>query len=107
MLDLAQSGAVLTAALVDVPSVSRDEARLADLVEAALRRYPALVVERDGNVVLARTALGRAQRLALAGHRDTGPIAGNMPSTRSDKRLARCGPPGLKAGAARHIRWAP
>src|SRR5215475_8714328 len=70
MLDLAQSGAVLTAALVDVPSVSRDEARLADLVEAALRRYPALVVERDGNVVLARTELGRTRRLAGCGTSD-------------------------------------
>ena len=106
MLDLAQSGAVLTAALVDVPSVSRDEARLADLVEAALRRYPALVVERDGNVVLARTELGRAQRLALAGHLDTVPIAGNMPSTRSDARLAGCGTSDMKAGVAVQLRLA-
>ena len=106
MLDLAQSGAVLTAALVDVPSVSRDEARLADLVEAALRRYPALVVERDGNVVLARTELGRTQRLALAGHLDTVPIAGNMPSTRSDGRLAGCGTSDMKAGVAVQLRLA-
>jgi len=36
VLDLSLSGASLTAALVDVPSVSRDEGRLADLVEARI-----------------------------------------------------------------------
>jgi succinyl-diaminopimelate desuccinylase len=106
MLDLAESGAALTAALVDVPSVSRNEARLAGLVEAALRRYPTLAVERDGNVVLARTDLGRAQRLALAGHLDTVPIAGNVPSTYSDGRLAGCGTSDMKSGVAVQLRLA-
>jgi succinyl-diaminopimelate desuccinylase len=106
MLDLAQSGAALTAALVDVPSVSQDEAHLADLVEAALRRYPALTVERDGNVVLARTDLGFAQRLALAGHMDTVPIAGNVPSSRSDGRIAGCGTSDMKSGVAVQLRLA-
>lgn len=106
MLDLAHSGAALTAALVDVPSVSRDEARLADLVEEALRRYPALAVERDGNVVLARTELGHQQRLALAGHLDTVPIAGNVPSTRSDGHLAGCGTSDMKSGVAVQLRVA-
>jgi succinyl-diaminopimelate desuccinylase len=106
MLDLAQSGAALTAALVDVPSVSQDEAHLADLVEAALRRYPALAVERDGNVVLARTDLGLAQRLALAGHMDTVPIAGNVPSSLSDGRIAGCGTSDMKSGVAVQLRLA-
>ena len=37
MLDLRADPAVLTAALIDIPSVSRDEKRIADEVEAALR----------------------------------------------------------------------
>src|SRR3954471_17003503 len=80
VLDLTADAAQLTAALVDVESVSGDEQRLADLVEQAMRAQPALAVERDGNVVLARTANDRAQRVVLAGHLDTVPIAGNVPS---------------------------
>jgi succinyl-diaminopimelate desuccinylase len=106
VLDLSLPGADLAAALVDVPSVSGDEARLADLVEAALRRYPALTVERDGNVVLARTALGRPQRVALAGHLDTVPIAGNVPSKIEDGRLYGCGASDMKAGVAVQLRTA-
>ena len=58
----------LTRAMVDIPSVSGTERELADAVEAALRTRSDLRVERDGNVVLARTELGRAQRVVLAGH---------------------------------------
>src|SRR5437868_6169628 len=50
-LDLATDAATLTAALVDVESVSGNEGPLADLVEDALRRCPPLSVLRDGNVV--------------------------------------------------------
>ena len=35
---------------------------------------------RDGNVVVARTQLGRAERVVVAGHLDTVPIAGNVPA---------------------------
>ncbi len=83
MLDLAGDVAELAAALVDIPSVSRDEALIADTVEAALRaQAPHLEVVRSGNAVLARTTLGRARRVMLAGHLDTVPIAGNVPSRR-------------------------
>ncbi|MDT4944189.1 MAG: succinyl-diaminopimelate desuccinylase, partial [Pseudonocardiales bacterium] len=75
MLDLDVDAGALAAALIDVPSVSGNEGPLADLVEAALRRYDGLATERDGNVVLARTSLGRPQRIVLAGHLDTVPIA--------------------------------
>jgi succinyl-diaminopimelate desuccinylase len=67
--------------LVDVESVSGNEQPIADLVEAALRPYPHLVVSREGNVVIARTELGRPERVVVAGHLDTVPIAGNVPST--------------------------
>jgi succinyl-diaminopimelate desuccinylase len=106
VLDLAADAGALTAALVDVESVSGDEARLADLIEAALREHPALAVERDGNVVLARTALGRAERVVLAGHLDTVPIADNVPSRRDGDILHGCGTTDMKSGLAVLLRIA-
>ena len=106
MLDLSLDAVALTAALVDVPSVSGDEAAIAGLIEDALRRYPALTVERDGNVVLARTDLARSQRLVLAGHLDTVPIAGNLPSTNDGERLHGVGTSDMKSGNAVFLRIA-
>jgi len=106
VLDLATDAGALTAALVDVESVSGDELRLADLVEAALRRCPTLGVERDGNVVLARTSLGRTQRVVLAGHLDTVPIAGNLPSRTDGDLLHGCGTADMKSGLAVLLRVA-
>ena len=100
MLDLAQDPIALTAALVDVASVSGDEAPLADLVEAALRALPHLDVVRDGNNVVARTSLGRERRVLLAGHLDTVPVADNLPSRRDGNRLYGCGTSDMKAGDA-------
>ncbi len=91
----------LTAALVDVPSVSGDEAALADAVQAALAaQAPHLRLLRCGNTVLARTELGRPQRVLLAGHLDTVPIAGNLPSRCSGGLLYGCGTSDMKSGAA-------
>jgi succinyl-diaminopimelate desuccinylase len=100
MLDLAADPVELTAALVDVPSVSGDEARLADLVEEALRAQPHLRVDRDGDAVVARTSLGRDRRVLLAGHLDTVPIADNVPSRRDGDRLHGCGTSDMKSGDA-------
>ncbi|QCU77691.1 succinyl-diaminopimelate desuccinylase [Citricoccus sp. SGAir0253] len=66
--------AVLTAALLDVHSVSDAETPLADAVEAALRALPRLRVDRFGDTVVARTELGLDSRVALAGHLDTVPL---------------------------------
>ncbi|WP_235929472.1 succinyl-diaminopimelate desuccinylase [Cellulomonas citrea] len=79
-LDLSADLVTLTRALCDLPSVSGDERALADAVQAALSRYDHLEVLRDGDTVVARTRLGRAARVAVAGHLDTVPIAGNLPS---------------------------
>ncbi|CAA9315249.1 MAG: N-succinyl-L,L-diaminopimelate desuccinylase [uncultured Friedmanniella sp.] len=87
-LDLEADVVDLLRRLVDTPSVSGDEHAIADLVEQALRPYPHLVVSRVGNVVVARTELGRPERVVVAGHLDTVPIADNVPSrvTESDGR---------------------
>ncbi len=99
-LDLAADPAELTAALVDVESVSGAERHLADLVEAALREQPHLDVTRDGDAVVARTRLGRPSRVLLAGHLDTVPLADNLPSRLDGDRLAGCGTSDMKSGDA-------
>jgi succinyl-diaminopimelate desuccinylase len=79
-LDLDTDVVTLTRALCNVESVSGQEKPLADAVEEALRRLPHLEVLRDGDAVVARTALGRRERVLLAGHLDTVPVAGNLPA---------------------------
>ncbi len=70
----------LTRQLCDIPSVSGDEQRIADVVEVSLREYaPHLTVTRDGDTLIARTELGRERRVAIAGHLDTVPINDNLP----------------------------
>jgi succinyl-diaminopimelate desuccinylase len=91
----------LTAALVDVPSVSGDEEFLADLVERSLREQaPHLQIVRSGNTVLARTNLGRDRRVVLAGHLDTVPVNDNMPSRREGDLLHGLGTVDMKGGDA-------
>ncbi|MFJ4016170.1 MULTISPECIES: succinyl-diaminopimelate desuccinylase [Microbacterium] len=80
MLDLTASSVDLTRAICDIPSVSGDEKALADAIEQAISAYPHLEVIRHGNTIVARTDLGRAQRVAIAGHIDTVPINGNVPT---------------------------
>ena len=100
MLDLHADPVELTAALIDIPSVSRDERRIADEVEAALRAQTSLEVVRNGDAVLARTNLGRPTRVILAGHLDTVPIADNMPSHRDADHIYGCGASDMKSGDA-------
>jgi len=80
LLDIAAGPVELTRQLCDIPSVSGDERAIADAVEAALRTHaPHLRVVRDGDTIVARTELGRAKRVAIAGHLDTVPINRNLP----------------------------
>ncbi|MET8553846.1 succinyl-diaminopimelate desuccinylase [Streptomyces sp. NPDC004959] len=107
VLDLGLDAGALTAALVDVPSVSGEEGPLADAIEAALRPLPHLTVDRHGNNIVARTHLGRAERVVLAGHIDTVPIADNVPSRLdADGLLWGCGTSDMKAGVAVQLRLA-
>ena len=99
-LDLSADVVALTAALVDVESVSGNEARLAGLVHEGLTAQPHLKVERVGNNVVARTELGRDRRVLLAGHLDTVPVADNLPSRRDGDLLHGCGTSDMKSGDA-------
>jgi len=104
VLDLRGDPIELTAALVDIPSESRHEERIADEVEAALRaqtpRALRFEIIRNGNAVLARTALGLPTRVLLAGHLDTVPAADNLPSRRDGDALYGCGTTDMKSGDA-------
>ncbi|PWN01523.1 succinyl-diaminopimelate desuccinylase [Nocardioides silvaticus] len=79
-LDLTADAVTLTRQLVDIESVSRNEQQIADAVETALRALPHLEVVRRGHTVVARTTLGRASRVVIAGHLDTVPVNENLPS---------------------------
>ncbi|TFV55489.1 succinyl-diaminopimelate desuccinylase [Mycobacterium sp. PS03-16] len=91
----------LTAALVDIPSESRHEQRIADEIEAALREQTTgFEVVRHGDAVLARTDRGLPSRVLLAGHIDTVPAADNVPSRREGDVLHGCGTSDMKSGDA-------
>ncbi|WP_378733747.1 succinyl-diaminopimelate desuccinylase [Nocardia brasiliensis] len=105
-IDLRADPITLTAALVDIPSVSRDELAITDLVEQALREQTSgFEVLRHGNVVLARTNRGLPTRVVLAGHLDTVPIADNVPghftvNAAGERVLYGCGSVDMKSGDA-------
>ncbi|MET4058487.1 succinyl-diaminopimelate desuccinylase [Arthrobacter sp. UYP6] len=105
-LDLTRDVALLTADLMDIESVSGNETELADAVEAALRALPHLEVVRDGDSVMARTSLGRAERVILAGHLDTVPLPtvpgsrGTVPSSWEGEVLYGRGATDMKGGVA-------
>ena len=105
-LDLSSNSADLTASLVDVESVSGGEADLAAAIGRALSGLPHLSVHTDGNTIVARTTLGRPQRAIVAGHIDTVPIAGNVPSHRENGMLYGCGSCDMKSGVAVALRLA-
>ncbi|KHL10815.1 UNVERIFIED_CONTAM: succinyl-diaminopimelate desuccinylase [Mumia flava] len=96
----------LTAALVDIESVSRAEQRIADAVERVLRAAPHLSVVRDGHTLVARTDLGRPERVVVAGHLDTVPINDNLPSRIVGDDLWGCGSCDMKGGVAVALRAA-
>jgi succinyl-diaminopimelate desuccinylase len=101
-LDLGAPVEDLARALIDIPSVSGDESALADQIEAALAPLAHLEVTRLGDAVVARTSLGRAERVILAGHIDTVPIARNVPATLSGDgtELIGRGAVDMKSGVA-------
>ncbi len=98
---------LLTAALVAVPSVSRDEGELADRVEHRLAdRAPGLALARIGNNVIVRTALGRERRVVLGGHLDTVPANANEQPHIEGDTLHGLGSADMKGGLAVLLRLA-
>lgn len=98
----------LARALIDIPSVSGDERAIADAVEAVLRSCAHLEVTRLGDAVVARTALGRSERVIVAGHLDTVPIKDNVPSRLSDdgRDIIGRGSVDMKGGVAVQLQLA-
>lgn len=105
-LDLDLPGPDLTAVLCDIESVSGNEARLADAIERELSGLSHLRIERDGDTIVARTELGRPERVVIAGHIDTVPVAGNLPTRREGDQLWGRGTVDMKGGVAVALRLA-
>ncbi len=99
-LGLGQDPVSLTQRLVDMRSVSGEEQAIADAVETALRGSGHLEVLRFGNTVVARTDLGRPERIVLGGHLDTVPVNDNLPSRREDGVIHGLGSCDMKGGVA-------
>ncbi len=80
MLDLSVSSIDLTRQLCDIESVSGAETTIADAIAAALVESDHLELVRDGDAIVASTRLGREHRVVIAGHIDTVPLNGNLPT---------------------------
>jgi len=89
-----------TATLVDIPSVSHDERAITDHLESLLAPVPWLELTRLGETLVARTRLGRSQRLVLAGHTDTVPPNGNETARVEGDVCWGLGSADMKAGVA-------
>ena len=99
-LDLSADTITLLEQLVDIESVSRNEQRIADAVEEALRALAHLEVSRHGNTVVARTTLGLPERVVVAGHLDTVPLNDNLPAVRDGEVVRGLGTCDMKGGVA-------
>lgn len=105
-LNLTDDVARLTADLMDIESVSGNEKSIADAVEQALQNLPHLETVRDGDSIMARTTLGRSERVILAGHLDTVPLPtvpgsrGTVPSSWDGDVLYGRGATDMKGGVA-------
>ncbi len=105
-IDLNTDIVSLTAAIIDIASESLAEQEIADAVEHALRACSHLEVIRDGHTIVARTSLGRAERVVIAGHLDTVPANGNFPSRLEGDVLHGLGSCDMKGGVAVALRLA-
>ena len=79
----------LTLELVAVPSVTGDEAALADLVEARCRALPDVEVERLGNALVARIGRARRRRRARRPPRHGAAVGGARAASLEGTRVDR------------------
>ena len=105
-LDLSATSVELTRALCDIESVSGNEKSIADAIEAAVSGLAHLDVTRDGDAIVARTNLGRSRRVVIAGHIDTVPVNGNLPTRLDGDTLWGRGTVDMKAGVAVQLKLA-
>ncbi|CAM3851049.1 succinyl-diaminopimelate desuccinylase [Corynebacterium belfantii] len=103
MLDLTTNPIDLTRALVDIESPSHYEKNIADAIEQALHAIDNVEVLRHGNTLVARTHRGLGERVILAGHIDTVPIADNVPSHMEGDVMFGCGTVDMKSGMAVYL----
>lgn len=110
VLDLTRSSVELTADICNIESVSGNEKFLADAIESALSGLSHLEIIRNGNTLVAKTNLGRAQRVIIAGHIDTVPVNNNLPVRYSEDEGAEWlwgrGTVDMKAGVAVAVKLA-
>jgi succinyl-diaminopimelate desuccinylase len=99
-LDLTGPVEELALRLIDIESVSGNERVIADAVEFALGSIGHLDVLRDGDAIVARTNLGRSERVAIVGHLDTVPVRDNVPGRLEGGVLWGRGAVDMKAGVA-------
>lgn len=109
-LDLAASSIDITRQVCDFESVSGNEKPLADAIERALSGSTHLELTRDADAIVARTTLGRARRVVIAGHIDTVPVNNNLPtrfeSSDGIDYLWGRGTVDMKAAVAIHLKLA-
>lgn len=90
----------LTSDLIAIPSESFCEGPFVDWIEAELAKLDHLEVVRVGDNVVARTDLGRDQRVLLVGHTDTVPANGNSVPRVDGDVLWGLGAADMKGGLA-------
>ena len=90
-------------AICDIESVSGNEKELADAIEQTLQNARHLSVVRDGNAIVASTR-GDKDRVIIAGHIDTVPVANNLPTQlhhfEREQAIVGRGTVDMKAGVA-------
>ena len=105
-LDLTADVASLTETLLNIESVSRHEGEIVAAIEEALTALPHLQTRRVGNSLIARTDLGRADRVVIAGHVDTVPLNDNLPARNDGAAIHGLGACDMKGGVAVALRLA-